>query len=198
MALVHYDEGLTMREARALYFEVNRFGADGGYGDAWVDFKLGPLPVPFPNTRARVRAVRYHDLHHVLTGYRTDFPGECEISAWEIGGGCTDHWVAWLLNLSGMGAGLFFMPRRVVKAFYRGRHTGNLYRGEYGEALLGRSVEEMRRAHRMDTPVPAPTMKDRCGLAAWSAVALLTSAVGAALMLAPLALGAWALSRVLH
>ena len=79
MALVHYDEGLTMREARALYFEVNRFGADGGYGDAWVDFKLGPLPVPFPNTRARVRAVRYHDLHHVLTGYDTNAIGEFEI-----------------------------------------------------------------------------------------------------------------------
>lgn len=90
MALVHYDEGLTMREARAIYFEVNGFGADGGYGDAWVDFKLGPLPVPFPNTRARVRAVRYHDLHHVLTGYDTNTIGEFEISAWELGAGCKD------------------------------------------------------------------------------------------------------------
>ena len=25
------------------------------------------VPLPFPNTKARVRAVRFHDLHHVLT-----------------------------------------------------------------------------------------------------------------------------------
>src|SRR5690349_11954766 len=102
MVLVHYDEGLSMRAARAIYFDVNRFGADGGYGDAWVDFKLGPLPVPFPNTRARVRAVRYHDLHHVLTGYDTSTIGELEISAWELGAGCKDFAAAWQLNLGGL------------------------------------------------------------------------------------------------
>ncbi|MFL5353645.1 hypothetical protein [Archangium sp.] len=193
-----HEATLTMREARERYFEENGFGQGGNYDERWVRVDVGPVPFWFPNSAERVRALRFHDLHHVLTGYRTDFPGECEISAWEVGGGCTDHWVAWLLNLSGMGAGLFFMPRRVASAFYRGRHTGNLYRSEYGDALLGRSVEEMQRAHGMDAPVPAPTGKDRWSFAAWSAAALLTSAVGAALTLAPLALGAWALSRLLH
>ena len=27
-----YPDDMTMREARRLYFEVNRFGEDGGYG----------------------------------------------------------------------------------------------------------------------------------------------------------------------
>lgn len=31
---------------------------------------------PFPNTHGRRRALAYHDLHHILTGYRTDFVGE--------------------------------------------------------------------------------------------------------------------------
>ncbi|HSO31503.1 MAG TPA: hypothetical protein VLT33_03275, partial [Labilithrix sp.] len=70
---VPYPPDLTMRAARALYFENNGFGADGGYGAAWVDFKLGPLPFPFPNTPQRIDAVKFHDLHHVLTGYDTDF-----------------------------------------------------------------------------------------------------------------------------
>ena len=51
--------------------------------------------MPFPNTPSRKRAVRYHDLHHALTGYATDLTGEFEISAWEIGSGCADHVAAW-------------------------------------------------------------------------------------------------------
>ncbi|KYF68640.1 hypothetical protein BE04_10770, partial [Sorangium cellulosum] len=151
MALVQYDEGLTMREARAIYFEVNGFGADGGYGDAWVDFKLGPLPVPFPNTPARVRAVRYHDLHHVLTGYDTNTIGEFEISAWELGAGCKDFVAAWHLNLGGLFAGLLSAPRRTVRAFLRGRRSESLY-GQPFEALLDRTVGDLRREMRADAP----------------------------------------------
>jgi hypothetical protein len=42
---------------------------------------VGPLAFKIPNTPSRKRAVRYHDLHHTLTGYRTDFRRECEIGA---------------------------------------------------------------------------------------------------------------------
>src|ERR1700742_1732678 len=45
-----YEDTMTMREARDRYFAVNGFGANGGYDDAWVDFKIGPVPLPFPNT----------------------------------------------------------------------------------------------------------------------------------------------------
>ncbi|WP_052519430.1 hypothetical protein [Archangium violaceum] len=184
---------LTLRQARERYFEENGFGQGGNYDERWVRVDVGPVPFWFPNSAERVRALRFHDLHHVLTGYRTDFPGECEISAWEVASGCTDHWVAWLLNLSGMGAGLFFMPRRMARAFQRGLHTRNLYRSEYGETLLGRTVEEMRSALGMDVPVPAPTRKDRMTFAGWSAAALLMAAVNMAAFLAPVALAAWAL-----
>ena len=70
-----YDPTLTMEAARAQYFRDNGFGDDGGYDDPWVDFKLGPVPMPFPNSKGRLRAVRYHDLHHILTGYQTDLRG---------------------------------------------------------------------------------------------------------------------------
>lgn len=193
-----HEATLTLRQARERYFEENGFGTGGNYDVRWVRVDVGPVPVWFPNSAERVRALRFHDLHHVLTGYQTDFPGECEISAWEIAGGCTNHWVAWLLNFSGMGAGLFFMPRRVASAFQRGLHTRNLYRAEYGEALLGRTVEEMRRTLGMDQPVPTPTWKERWTFAGWSLAALLTSALGAALFLSPLALAAWALANLLH
>src|SRR5688500_885517 len=151
MALSSYDADQTMREARARYFEVNRFGADGGYADAWVDFKLGPLPLPFPNTPGRVRAVRYHDLHHVLTGYDTDIIGEFEISAWEIAAGCKGYLVAWQLNLGGMFAGLLVAPRRMASAFLRGRSSESLY-DQPLEALLDATVAATRAKMGVDRP----------------------------------------------
>jgi hypothetical protein len=152
MTLVHYAPEQTMRAARARYFEVNRFGDDGGYGDAWVDFKLGPLPLPFPNTRARVRAVRYHDLHHVLTGYDTDTIGEFEISAWEIAAGCKGYVAAWQLNLGGMFAGCLSAPRRTLRAFMRGRDSRSLY-DEPFEALLDTTLSATRAAMGVELPV---------------------------------------------
>ncbi|WP_437937860.1 hypothetical protein [Sorangium sp. So ce341] len=196
MALVHYDEGLTMREARAIYFEVNGFGADGGYGDAWVDFKLGPLPVPFPNTRARVRAVRYHDLHHVLTGYDTNTIGEFEISAWELGAGCKGFVAAWQLNLGGLFGGLLSAPRRTVRAFLRGRRSESLY-GRPFEALLDRTVGDLRREMRADAPSSGPTVSDALWLALATLGGLAGAAVGLALALVvtPLGLVSLALRR---
>lgn len=156
-----YEPEMTMREARTRYFDVNGFGESGGYDDAWVDFSLGPIPFPFPQTAARVRAVRYHDLHHILTGYDTDIRGEFEISAWEIGAGCKDFVAAWHLNLGGMAAGLFTSPGRTFRAFVRGRRARSLY-GEPLEALLESKVADVRARYglrELDTPA-APTLAD--------------------------------------
>lgn len=138
-----YEPTMTMRDARARYFDANGFGPNGGYDDAWVDFSLGPIPFPFPQTAGRVRAVRYHDLHHILTDYDTNFVGELEISAWEIGAGCKDFVAAWQLNLGGMAGGVFLIPVRTFRAFVRGRHARSLY-GAPLEELLDAKVEDVR------------------------------------------------------
>lgn len=159
MALTTYEPGMTMREARAKYFEVNGFGETGGYDNAWVDFDLGPIPLPFPNTQGRVRAVRFHDLHHVLTSYDTDIVGEFEISAWEIGAGCRDFYAAWLLNLSGLATGIIAAPRRVFRAFVRGRRSESLY-GRNIDELLDQTVEQTRAQMKVDARIEAPTLGD--------------------------------------
>jgi hypothetical protein len=175
---------LTLRAARALYFEANGFGPDGGYNEAWVDFKLGPVPFPFPNTPGRLRAVRLHDLHHVLTGYDTDFLGELEISAWEIGGGCGDYWVAWQLNLGAMAAGALLIPRRTWRAFLSGRRSGNLYPTPFDDALLARTVGEVREALGLARESAAPAgPRDAAVFAASVAAGLAVGSVFFALTL---------------
>lgn len=143
----------TMREARARYFADNGFGEDGGYSKKWVDFSIGPIPFPFPNTPMRVRAVRYHDLHHIITGYDTDLRGEFEISAWEIAAGCGGFLVAWQLNLGGMAGGLFLNPRRTFRAFLRGRRSQSLY-GKPLDGLLDADVEAVREQMSVPRDVP--------------------------------------------
>ena len=152
---VLYPEDLTMREARRRYFEANGFGTNGNYDDAWVDFKLGPLPCPFPNTAGRVKAVRYHDLHHVVTGYATDIAGEFEISAWEIAAGCKGFAAAWVLNLGGIAAGVVRAPKRTFAAFARGRRHRTLY-GEDLDALLDEKLGAVRARFAPEAgPAPA-------------------------------------------
>jgi hypothetical protein len=77
--MVIYSDATPVRQARAEYFRANGFGDDGGYDARWVKVKLGAVPLWFPNTDARRRAVRLHDLHHLATGYETSLVGEAEI-----------------------------------------------------------------------------------------------------------------------
>jgi hypothetical protein len=178
------DMTTTMRAARAEYFAANGFGADGGYAAEWVDIKLGPLPMRVRNTASRVRAVRYHDLHHILTGYGTDLVGEMEISAWELGAGCSTFIAAWVLNLSGMAGGVFRAPRRTFDAFVRGRRSRSLY-GRELEPLLDRTVEDVR----ADVGVPAASRSRPTDRALFALALAGGLTVGAALLPVGLALG---------
>jgi len=136
----------SVKDARAEYFERAGFAPDGGYADRWVRLKLGGFTVlAFPNTSARLRSVRLHDIHHVLTEYDTTWSGEAEIAAWELASGCHRHFAAWVLNIGAVLIGVVTCPRRLIRAFRCGRHSRNLYGGEYSENLLSMTVGDLRR-----------------------------------------------------
>ena len=186
--MLHYDAALSLRDARGQYFAANGLG-EGGYEEKWVKLAAGPLRFAFPNTAGRVRAVRYHDLHHVVTGYATDWIGEAEIGAWEIASGCRDLFAAWILNLYAMQIGLWISPRAVWCAFARGRHTRNLYGEPWSEALLGETVGETRRRLALEGDPPRASLSDRARFFAWSAAAVALALASAV----PGTLFAWAI-----
>jgi hypothetical protein len=179
-AMTTYENRLSMFDARQRYFADNGF--DGTYSERWVRLKAGPIRLVFPNAAGRVRAVKLHDLHHIVTGYQTTWTGEAEIGAWEIAGGCGRFAWAWLLNLYAFAIGAVIVPRAVWRAFVRGRHTRNLYRGDAGPhaAVLDRSVGEMRQRLGLDQPAARPRSADAIAFVAWVAAS-------AVLSLAPLA-----------
>ena len=176
---------VTLLEARTAYFEANGFGEDGGYSKPTVTVYLFGLPVSFPNTESRKRAVVFHDMHHVTTGYATHNLGEAEIGAWELGSGCRDYYAAWVLNTTGLLLGLFKNPARVFRAFVRGRQTKNLY-GRDSQALLGTELETVRAQMGLDAPLRPASLADAVSFAFFASIALLVASV-------PLLLVTWLL-----
>lgn len=177
---------MTLLEARTQYFADNEFGDDGGYNDAFVTVYLFGLPVKFPNTAGRKKAVVFHDMHHLVTGYKTDNLGESEISAYELGTGCASVPVALVLNTLGLLLGVAHGPARVFRAFVRGRQSANLY-GRDADELLGRDVAEVRAELGLDQSVGKATPSDVVLFAMYFCAAVMA----ALLPIAALGLGAY-------
>jgi hypothetical protein len=171
----------TLRDARADYYRVNGFAADGGDSEDWVPIKLWKLTIPIPNGKARKAAVKIHDLHHVVTGYQTDLAGEGEIGAWEIGSGCASVPVAFVLNCFAITVGMIIAPRRMVRAFARGRASQNLY-GRKIDDLLDLDVVRTRTELEVDNAA-RPGVRD---VVAPIALAIPTAAFWTALVLGPI------------
>jgi len=137
---------LTPKELLDKFYLDNNLGHDGGQSSSSVKIELSPkFHFYFPNFDARRKAVLKHDIHHLLTDYKTNIAGESEISAWEIGSGCKKYWAATLINTSGVMIGIPFNFRRVLNAYSRGRRTKNLYHELYSmEEALEMNIGELK------------------------------------------------------
>ncbi len=189
-----FSDGLRLDEALERFFGDKLVqDTDGGYSARWAKVKMGPWTLAFPNSKARVRALKLHDLHHIATEYDTSFTGEAEIGAWEIAGGCAGHGPAWVLNLSVMAMGIFLSPLACLRAFARGRRTRNLYRTEYEDALAQGTVGRLRNFLDLRQPPARPTLTDAGLFGFWSAVGAVLILGVTGLLLSPVAALVWLL-----
>ncbi len=186
-------EPRTLREARQAYLDANGLG-DGGYDDRWVVLKAGPVPIVFPNSKARVAALRLHDCHHPLTGYDTSWIGEAEIGAWEISTGCGRFVPAWILNLYAMGIGLVLAPARSLRAWMRGRSSDSLYHRGLDNPTLDRPLGELRAELGLVAAPPPASLVERVKWFVWSITglaALVVSWTGPTIVLVGLLVTWW-------
>lgn len=174
----------TLLSARERYLRDNGF--ESSYEERWVKLKAGPIPIWFPNAPGRVRAVKLHDLHHLVTGYATDWTGEAEIAAWEIASGCGSFAWAWALNLSALPIGLVLAPRKMFRAWVRGRRSRNFYHGrtEVDAALLARPVRTVCSEMGLDDPPSHATVADVLTFAVGCVVATVYALAPAAALVA--------------
>ncbi len=130
------------------FYADNNLDVDGGQASSRVKVEVSKFfHFYFPNFDARRKAVIRHDIHHIVTGYSaSSLAGESEISAWEIGSGCKNHWAAFFIDTSGLMIGIPFNFMRVLKAFARGRRTRNLYDDSYAiEKAMAMPVIELQK-----------------------------------------------------
>lgn len=189
MTLAH---AMTLREARDRYLAESGLSTDT-YFDDWVDVKLGPLPLRLPSNDARKRVLPLHDLHHALTGYRADIVGEAEIGAWELGSGLGRHTVGYVLDLLTLSWSPLLAPRKVLRAFLRGRHSGNFYRATLplDPAVLEEDVDAVRERLGLDREPPHATLADVIAFVGWYLASLAMGVVGLVALPVLVGLGLW-------
>ncbi|MCB1744318.1 MAG: hypothetical protein KDK91_28375 [Gammaproteobacteria bacterium] len=110
------------------FYRRHGFGEVVGARALTVPVYTGCLLVPLPDIETRRRYLKYHDLHHIATGYSVGRIGEGEVSAWELGTGsarCSPMLA--FMNLIALSTGLFLAPRRMWHAFCLGCRSRNLY-----------------------------------------------------------------------
>ena len=120
------DPSQTVEAARDDYLAENGFEV-ADYTLPTVQLKAFGIYKELPNTPNRQWAIPLHDLHHMATGYGTDFVGEAEVGAWELRAGCETP-VVYGLNALAVAIGLMISPRRVLAAYRAAKGARSLYR----------------------------------------------------------------------
>lgn len=120
---------MALGDELAEFYQRCGFGPVVGVRPRTVPVYTGCLLVPLPNIEVRHRYLKYHDLHHLMTGYSVGRIGEGEVSAWELGSGSMRvSPTLGVMNLIALSTGLVLEPRRMWRAFVRGCASRNLYR----------------------------------------------------------------------
>lgn len=136
-----------MRAARDAYLADNGFTIEAYEADR-VPIALFGTTFRIINTAARKRAVRWHDLHHVATGFGTDPAGEGEISAWELRRGLRGLGLyVGAIVLGGTALGILFAPARTWRAWIAsGKGHRNFFARDVAEydSVLSMTVAQLR------------------------------------------------------
>ncbi len=137
------DAAVRVESARDEYLAENGFTV-AEYTKPTVRLKFFGRYFDFPNSPNRQAAIPLHDLHHVATGYGTDFVGEAEVGMWELRAGCETA-VVYFLNGMAVLIGLSLSPRRMLAAYRAAKGAQSLYRAPVPvEKLLAMRVGELR------------------------------------------------------
>ncbi len=172
---------MRLGDELAAFSRSNGFGEIIGSRALTVPVYTGCILVPLPNIEARRQYLKYHDLHHLVTGYSVGRIGEAEMSAWELGtGSMFIHPALGVMNLIALSTGLILEPKRMWAAYQHGCASRNLYAAPVrAQVDSGRwhSIDELRRYVSAPASVRMPTALRVCDFVVYSAAALLSHAV---------------------
>ena len=172
-----YPSNLRLKEALPILYAKLGQGDDGGVNARWIKVYFGKFYVPIPNFPARKKAVRFHDVHHILTGYPTTWKGETEIGAWEVATGGGTYIATWIFDLGIFATGLFLHPVATFRAFVKGLRSKSFYNDEYTyEEVLEMTIGEAQSLLKITPPNQSPaTITDVLSFIGWWLLAFISS-----------------------
>lgn len=118
---------MTTKEALLGFYKFNRLNLAEDFKAHCVRVYIGCILAPVPNVKARKKFLKFHDMHHIITGYGIDRIGESEVSAWELGSRSCRKPLISIMNLFALSTGFVLDRKRVTAAFDRGCKSRNLY-----------------------------------------------------------------------
>lgn len=160
----------TLKQSLQVFYDDNNFGEDGGIKENWVWLKFKYFSLPMPNFEQRKSNVWKHDVLHILLGYDTSWKGETSVAGWTLGsGGWGNIIIAWLLDISAFGIGLFIFPKSTYTAFIRGRNSMNPHLlGIEKERLLQGNIEELKNEFGFNKVGLKANLKDKIFFTMWA------------------------------
>ena len=115
-------------------------------GVRWIRARIRGRAVPILPVVGYREGLHLHDVHHVLTGYSTKFPGELDLAVWELfSGGCHRHVAMWIDRLGAVLLAFLVRPRASWRAARRGLGSRNVYARRIDE-VLATDLDELRRS----------------------------------------------------
>ena len=110
------------------FYNKNGFGEElGKRPPLTVKVYTGCMLVPLPNIETRRTYLKYHDLHHLMTGFSVGRIGEGKVSSWELGTGTFFRYpILGLMNLIALSTGIFLKPKDMWESFLLGKRSRNL------------------------------------------------------------------------
>jgi len=141
---------MTVKEALIGFYKFNSLNLTDDFESHCVRVYIGCILAPVPNINARKKYLKFHDLHHIMSGYGIDRIGESEISAWELGSRSCRKPLISIMNLFALSTGFILSPQKVITAFYRGCRSRNLYYMSDGiseEAIDQLDIMQMKTSH---------------------------------------------------
>ena len=119
---------MSLEAALKHFYDRHGFGNTLGARPKTVPVYTGCLLVPLPNIETRNRFLKYHDLHHLVTGYSVGRIGEGEVSSWELGtGSMRVSPILGFMNLIALSTGWVLAHERMWQAYSSGLQSRNLY-----------------------------------------------------------------------
>jgi hypothetical protein len=117
---------MTILDELKQYWKNQNLPSDGGAKDKFNEAKIGKFSFKYPNLDGK--ALILHDINHLITGYKTNWTGECEVSAWELAsGGRKGYPRTWIYPISLVFLGLIICPIRTFKAYKAGLGRQNSF-----------------------------------------------------------------------